>query len=169
MPPLANNQHQALGTQFSSVVLLSLGEIAIDRVYAGVNVSDRIEGWLENYRCPDVAVFLPGCLAQNCGTHWCGGPDFGAEIVSDGDRSREKLDFYALVGMRELLIIDRDPWALELYRLQAGRLVSVGKVDFAHPGSLVSEVLPLTFRLVAGQFRPRIEVTHRESRQSWLA
>ena len=36
--------------------------------------------------------------------------------------SREKLDFYAKVGTREVLILDRDPWSLELYALRRDRM-----------------------------------------------
>src|SRR5262249_5094249 len=138
MPPLANNQHQSLGVEFGVMFCLALGEAVRGRIYDGVNVSDRVEDWLYNYRCPDVAVFLPGCLAQDCGTHWYGGPDFGVEIVSPHDRSREKLEFYARVGVRELLIIDRDPWGLELYRLRDGELRSVGQSTLARPAVLTS-------------------------------
>ena len=47
-------------------------------------------------------------------------------IVSRDDHSREKISFYEKVGVRELLIIDRDPWQLELFRLASGRLESAG-------------------------------------------
>jgi Uma2 family endonuclease len=168
MPPLANNEHQSLGTELAIACHLALGEVGRGRVYAGVNVSDREEDWLYNYRCPNIAVFLPGCPAKDCDTHWCGGPDFAVEIVSPHDRSREKLAFYAQVGVRELLILDRAPWALELYRLQNGELLSVGQTDLARPAPLASEVLPLTFGLLPGGDRPRIEVAHRDGVRRWV-
>jgi Uma2 family endonuclease len=167
MPPLANNQHQSLGTGMAVVFHLALGEVGRGRIYAGVNVSDRDEGWEFNYRCPDVAVYLPGNRARDCVTHWWGGPDFGTEIVSPRDRSREKLAFYASVGVRELLIVDRDPWALELYRLHQGQLLSVGRSDLNQPMPLESTVLPVTFRLIAGSDRPQIEIVHRDGVQRW--
>jgi Uma2 family endonuclease len=168
MPPLANNEHQSMRIELAVVAHVALGEKARGRVYPGVNVSDREEDWLDNYRCPDVAVFLPGCLARDCGTHWWGGPDFAVEIVSPRDRSLEKLDFYALVGVRELLVIDRDPWRLELYRLHQGQLVSVGHNDLSQPTALVSTVLPLSFRLLPDTNRPRIEVLHQDGVQRWV-
>ena len=61
------------------------------RIFPGCNVSDRPKRWKKNYRCPDVAVFLPGNPAEDRETHWFGGPDFAVEILSPYDRSREKL------------------------------------------------------------------------------
>src|SRR5947208_2767487 len=101
MPPLPNNEHQFFQTQLAVVLQLALGSVDQGTAYAGVNVSNREKGWQKNYRCPDVAVILPGCKAKNCGTHWFGGPDFAVEILSPKDRSREKLPFYSSVGVRE--------------------------------------------------------------------
>src|SRR5207253_305814 len=82
--------------------------------------------------------------ARDCGTHWCGGPDFCVEIASPGDRSRDKLAFYAGIGVRELLLVDRDPWALELFRLSAGRLEPVGRSDLSKQDALPSPVVPVS-------------------------
>src|SRR4051794_4811539 len=69
--PLANNEHQWLASQLW-LVLYSVVDAAGDGVaYNGVNVSDRVEDWPQNYREPDVAVFLKGNSARDCGTHWC--------------------------------------------------------------------------------------------------
>jgi Uma2 family endonuclease len=106
--------------------------------------------------------------AKNCDTHWMGGPDFTIEIVSPKDRSRQKLDFYASLGVRELLIIDRYPWSIELYRLEGGKLTDSVKSTMTGSEVLVSQVVPLSFRLVAGGVRPNIEVTHRDGVQKWL-
>ncbi|MCH7988662.1 MAG: Uma2 family endonuclease [Planctomycetes bacterium] len=108
----------------------------------------------------DVAVYLND-------THWYGGPDFAVEIISPNDRAREKLEFYAKVNTRELLIVDRDPWALELYRLQDKKLVLAGKSTLDDAAVLSSEVVPLSWQLVAGDKRPKIEVTHADGKQSW--
>ena len=104
-------------------------ESRLGKVMAGVNVSDREHGWKKNYRCPDVVVFLNHTKAVDCDTFWFGGPDFAVEIASPGDRSREKLEFYAKVGTRELLLVDRKPWSLELYRLDGEKLCPRRKVD----------------------------------------
>jgi Uma2 family endonuclease len=169
MAPLPNDEHQYLQQRLSTILDLVIGFEGKGDVRPGVNVSDR-EDWTTNYRCPDVVVFLKGTTAQNRNTFWLGGPDFAIEIVSPDDASRDKLEFYARVGVRELLIIDRDPWSLELYRLQGRRMISAGQsvgATVPNADTLQSRVVPLTFRLIQGRVRPLIEVTHEDGVQRW--
>lgn len=169
MPALPNNEHQdlvlGLCVAFAAVVNRDAG----DRVHPGANVSDQEEDWKQNYRCPDALVALSGCRAEDRETHWFGGPDLVVEIQSPGQDSREKLDFYAAVGCRELLVIDRRPWVLELYRFDDGRSTSVGRVTAADTTELASTVLPLTFRLRPGKPRPVIVMTQPATGQVWTA
>lgn len=168
MPPYPNDEHQFLQSRLNTILDLVIGMRGLGEVRAGINVSDRIDDWIKNYRCPDVAVFLNGTAARNLKTHWLGGPDFAIEIVSPDDSSRDKLEFYANVGVRELLIIDRAPWKLELYRLAGGRLVEVAQSVSTSPEVVNSQVIPLSFRLVQGGARPSIEVTHSDGVQRWI-
>ena len=168
MAPLANTEHQAIQSGLAAAIRNAVGWDDRIQVHAGANVSDREDNWTHNYRIPDVVVVFPGGAARDCDTHWCGGPDFCAEIASPGDRSRDKLQFYAAIGVRELLLIDRKPWSLELYRLSGGRLQSVGASEVSTPDVLASTVLPVSFRLIAGAQRPSIEVAHRDGVQRWL-
>jgi Uma2 family endonuclease len=166
MAPLPNIEHQELVGAWVAVLR---AVVAVDQgsVFPGTNVSDRVKGWEFNYRCPDVAVYLAGTKAKNCRTHWCGGPDFAVEIVSPDDMVRDKLPFYGKVALRELLIIDRDPWALELLRLSGKKLKTV-EVSTGKKGRLLrSQVLPLSIRLTAGKLRPTIEVIRTTDGQSW--
>jgi Uma2 family endonuclease len=130
-------------------------------------VSDRETGWEHNYRCPDVVVYLAGTRAKSCDTHWRGGPDFAVEIVSDYDRTRDKIEFYAAVGTRELLIVDRDPWCLELLRLDGNELKSVGTATERAAAGITSAVLPLTYHLAAGADRPVLKVTRPTDGKTW--
>jgi len=66
-----------------------------------------------------------------------------------------------------LLIIDRQPWALELNRRCEGRLALVGRSSLPGSEVLLSEVVPLSFQLVAGADRPQIEVVQPESARHW--
>lgn len=168
LAPLVNDEHQKLVTAFSSIFSSIIGFPGLGEVRAGVNVSDRAKGWRDNYRCPDVAVRLNGGAAKILKNHWVGGPDFCIEIVSQGDRSRQKLDFYSAIGTRELLIIDRDPWSLELYNLRDGHLVLTEVSRIGSLVTLASEVLPFTFGLVEVQQHPRIEVMHVDLGQKWV-
>jgi hypothetical protein len=168
MAPLADDEHQDLQTQLGAVLQVCVGWKGLGQVRTGVNVSDREKGWKQNYRIPDVAVFLADTKARNCGAFWLGGPDFTTEIVSSGDPGREKLDFYAKVGVRELLLVDRDPWALEFYQLVGNQLQLQAKCTLAAPVVIKSSLIPLTFQLVAGNPRPRIKVTDTDGKQTWL-
>lgn len=186
MPPLANNEHQFFQTQLAIVLQMALGSLDQGTAFAGINVSDREKGWQKNYRCPDVAVVLPGCKARNCGTHWFGGPDFAVEIMSPKDRSRDKLPFYGAVGVRELLLIDRHPWALDLFRLQGKVLKTCGRSTIQRPDFLSSSVLPVSIRLAPPggrqgsngrrrvrrngrkQLRPSLEIVHADGVQRWI-
>jgi len=167
--PNPNDEHNDVEMNLGTIFNVVLGWTGLGRVRSGPNVSDRAEQWEHNFRCPDLAVFLQGTTARNLGVHWQGDPDFAVEVISPNDRSRKKFDFYAQVNTRELLIVDRDPWVLELYRLEEGVLKLVGKSSLDRPDLLVSQVLPLSFRLVAGAPRPRIEVVHSDGVQRWSA
>jgi Uma2 family endonuclease len=166
MNPLPNYEHQGIVAELLYALRQALGP---GKVFPGLNVSDRATGWQANYRGPDLVVRLQGSRTVNLGTHLVGGPDFLVEILSPGDRSREKLAFYAAIGVHEVLIIDRQPWALELFRLEAAELKLVNRSMLKQPTTLVSRALPLSFQLVAGQERPQIEIVHHDGVQRWLA
>ena len=132
VPPLPNTEHQRIVMHLSGAFSAVINWNAGDQALPGANVSDRDADWTENYREPDVVVYLATNPAKDRSTHWVGGPDLAVEIASPGEDPRAKLDFYAKIGTRELLIVDRYPWALELYQLQGGKLVLVGKSDAAN-------------------------------------
>jgi Uma2 family endonuclease len=169
MPPIANNEHQALATRIGGILQPLVPWPDEGTVFVGVNISDRIEGSEYNYRVPDVAVFLKNNPARDCGTHWCGGPDWLTEIVSPRDRSRDKFDFYSKVAVREILIVDRDPWLLELYHNQGGDFHLVGSSTLEQPLLLASTVFPLVFSLCPGGIRPVILVATSDGKQQWYA
>lgn len=168
MSPAPDPEHQDLATLLSAALVSIVGAPEHGRVQVGTNVSDREHGWEKNYRCPDVAVFLPGNPARDVGSHWFGGPDLAVEIISRNDRSRKKFRFYAKVGVREVLLVDRKPWLTELYgRDGEWELVGVSSLD--QPTALQSEVMPLSFRLVPGTPRAQVKVTRRDGGECWLA
>jgi Uma2 family endonuclease len=165
--PLPNNDHQELVFEFVSILGEVIRRPALGQVFPGVNLSDREEGWKQNFREPDVAVFLRDTKAVNCGTHWRGAADFLVEIISPGERTRDKIPFYGSLGVVELLIVDRDPWTLELYRRQNGQLDKIGQSTLAASEVLTSQAVGLTFQLLPGEPRPQIEVTHPTSGRRW--
>ncbi len=167
MAPMANDEHQDLVSDLTTVLNIAVDWVGLGKVRPGVNVSDQEHDWQYNYRCPDVVVFLNNTQAENRGSHWLGGPDFAIEVVSKHDRAWEKLPFYAKVGVRELMLIDRDPWKVTLYRLQDGELVEAGQSPDDHEGILVSEIVPLNWQLVIRDDGPLIQVTHHDGQQRW--
>jgi Uma2 family endonuclease len=160
---LPNNEHQRLVTRISHVLQGLVDDTDSGQVLAGCNVSDRGHGWDENFRCPDIAVYLTGNPAIDFGAHWQGGPDLAIEIVSPGDASHEKLDFYAAVGTRELLILNRDPWQLELYRAVNGELTPV-----ATDTPLLTTTIGVEWTLAeAGPGAPSLKLVHVDTRREW--
>jgi Uma2 family endonuclease len=121
-------------------------------------VSDRHQDWEHSYRVPDVVVVLPGCPAIDHGTHWQGGPDLLVEIRSPGDASLRKLDFYATVGVREVLIVDPKTRRPYLYRLARKRMAKATPQVIDDEPWLLSQVLPLAFTPGDVKGKPRLLV-----------
>jgi Uma2 family endonuclease len=164
--PEADVEHDDIAGFFYRVFWAAFGDAAI-RIQFRVNVSDRVRGWKQNYRVPDTSVFLGDNPARLCGTHFVGGPDFALEVVSPDDRSRDKLDFFAKVGTKEVLIVDRDPWRIELYQLRRGQMRFVASTT---PGgeAIPSLVVPVSFALVRSRPRPKVKIIHAETDQEWV-
>ncbi|MCA9189417.1 MAG: Uma2 family endonuclease [Pirellulaceae bacterium] len=178
MPPMLNDEHQMLVGRLTRILDEIIGDRKLGDVRPGVNISDRLDGWQQNYRVPDVAVFLNITKAVNHDSFWLGGPDFAIEIASPGDQVHDKIPFYSKVATRELLIIDRSPWQLELYRLQSrGKLALVGISTTDDKAGLFSELLAIQIRLLpeaTGAKRRQIQIdetispTSKSPRRSWI-
>jgi Uma2 family endonuclease len=166
--PEADVEHDDIAGFFYRTFWAVFGEATPHRIHFRVNVSDRIRAWKHNYRVPDASVFLSGNPAQMCGTHYVGGPDLALEVVSPDDRSRDKLSFYAAVGTREVVIVDRDPWQLEVYQLRRGRMRLKGTITPGDGETVVSGVLPLRFQLVRSRPRPKVKIVHAQTGQEWV-
>lgn len=167
MAPLANDEHQDVVGGLCTLLTMNVQWERKGLVRPGVNVSNHRDEWKKNFRCPDVAVFLKDTRAINCGTFWFGGPDFAVEVTSPGEKVTKKLSFYAEVGTRELLILGRSPWKLSLYRLNDAELQLDGTSTVSDGNWLASNVVPLSFRLIDGVERPRIEARHTDG-QTWM-
>jgi Uma2 family endonuclease len=168
MSPLADDDHQDLVLKFAAVLLEVISKRGLGKVRPGVNLAARAENWEDDYRVPDVVVFLNGTAAENHGTFWTGAADFVIEITSPRDRAYEKLPFYSRLGVGEVLILNRQKWAIELYLLHEGELRKSGESTLSRPDVLSSRVLSLDFRLVPGPARPQIEIRHETSAEQWV-
>jgi Uma2 family endonuclease len=167
MSPLADIEHQQIVGGLHAILQIVIKWSKQGEVFPGCNISDRDEDWTRNYRIPEIAVYLNDNRALFRDTHVVGGPDLAVEITSPDERPRAKLPFYAKVATREVLLLDRKRWRLELYRLDGRKLVRVGRSTPDDPAPLASATVPLTFRLVAGQPRPTIDVAHADGAQRW--
>jgi Uma2 family endonuclease len=168
MAPLPTNEHQDLSCDFCAILQDLLGWRKLARVFPGVNLAARTGEWTADYRCPDVAVFLRDTQAENCDTHWRGAADFLVEITSPGDRTHEKIAFYDRIGVHELLIVNREDWALEFYQRQDDRLQKTAASRLPEGQMITAKKVPLSFRLLPGEKRPAIEVTHSEGDRKWV-
>ena len=168
MTPAPNDEHQQLSMMLVHVLVDTVELTNIGHVRPAINLTSDPDDWEHNYRIPDAVVFLHGSNATCHEVCWSGSPDFVIEIVSPWDKTRDKIPFYEQIGVRELLIVDRDPWRLELSRLQDGVLVRAGESTTEDSTAVVSHVLPLSFRLVEGEKRPKIDIRHAGSEKSWL-
>lgn len=148
LAPLGNNEHQTLATELATAIATLVDWQSLGRTLAAANVSDRRNEWTRNYRIPDVLVFKCETTAEDCGTHWFGGPELAIEIVSPGDRTLEKLDFYGEVGTQELLVVDREPWQLTTYQANRDRkLVPIAVSRFETPTRIHSSQFAVSFEL----------------------
>ncbi len=158
MAAMPNNAHQKLLDDLGDILTEVVKRGKLGDKYPGANVSDRRKGWESNYRVPDLVVVLKDSRAVDCGTHFCGGPDFLVEIQSPGDDTEEKVPFYAQIGVRELLIVHRDKRTLRLLRLEGEDLGPVEPESLEGREWLVSAVLPLAFRRSVRKGRPLTQV-----------
>lgn len=168
MAPLPNYEHQNLVGDLFMILKELLGLQKLAEVLPGVNLAAQTGVWTEDYRCPDIAVFLRDTKAENCDTHWRGPADFLIEITSPGDRTHDKIAFYNRIGVHDVLIVNRETWPLELYQRQDDQLQLSAQSRLPDGATLASNKVPLHFRLIPGEKRPAIEVTRTTGEQKWL-
>ena len=60
-----NDEHQFIVSHLTFIFEMVIGERGLGQIRPGTNISDRNKDWKDNYRCPDVAVFLNDSTAIN--------------------------------------------------------------------------------------------------------
>jgi len=88
------------------------------------NVARR-EEWPQNYRIPDIVLLTPERQHFDVGDYIAGPPLIAIEIRSPNDESYDKLPFYAVVGIPEVWIIDRNAKSTEIFLLHQGSYSSI--------------------------------------------
>jgi Uma2 family endonuclease len=117
MVPPPSAAHQRLSAELLAVLVpLAKGRGLVGLVEAGLYRGD------EDYRIPDQMYAQPDQLSDR-GVE--GGAPLVVEILSPGDESYDKLDWYAAGGVEEVLVIDPETRAAELFARRGGRMVLV--------------------------------------------
>jgi len=153
MAPASTNEHQRILDELIMFLGPLLKAAGRGVLRSGINVFDEASS-SESYRIPDLTFVAAGreALFAADGIRG-GGPDVVIEIRSPNDESYEKLPFYAKLGVREAIIVDRDTKQTEIIRRVGDRYEPVApEAD----GSVASEVLGVCFALLDG---PRLLVT----------
>lgn len=147
MAPAPSREHQRILDELIVFLLPLLRRAARGTVHSGINVFDETSR-SENYRIPDLTFVAAGresFLAED-GIR-SGAPDAVIEIRSPGDESYDKLPFFASLGVREVIVIDRDTKKPEVYRLAGSQYLAVA-VD--RDGWVGSETLRVRWRWSPG-------------------
>ncbi len=163
MSPLADDEHQRIATFISGVLSVLIQWTRRGEVRQGINLSDRPHDWTKSFRVPDVAVFFPTGEGVCHGSFWTGGPDFAVEIVSEGEDPYAKFEFYGRLRTRELLLVHRDPWRLELFESHANSLRLIQSADPEQSG-VSSAAVNLIFRLQNEGKAIQLQLEHADGR-----
>ena len=155
MVPAPHDEHQRLQDDLLVFLKPLLQRAKRGTLRSNLNVFDEASP-VENYRIPDLTFVLDGHEARLAkdGVRG-GGPDAVFEIRSPGDESYEKLPFYAKLGVREVVIVDRDTKRVEVFALGEGTYTLRPLTD---DGAVTSETLRVSFRIVGSPVKLLVTV-----------
>ncbi len=148
MSPAPANEHQRIQLELGSFLLILLRRTKRGTIFLGVNIF----GTEHDYRIPDLSFVATGRESVIAPDGIRGGPDAVVEIRSPEDETYEKFPFFAALGVREAIVIDRDTKKPEVYRLAGPQYLAVAA---DREGWVASETLRVRFRLVDG---PRVAI-----------
>lgn len=141
MAPPPGGPHQRTGAKLLAVLLPLAERRGLHTHYeAGLFRTEQ------DYRVPDQLY----CRPESRSERGAEGAELVVEIRSPGDETYEKIDFYAELGVREMLIVHPLEHRVELLRAVGPRLLPVvGDAE----GTVRSEVLGAAFTTVEGVLR----------------
>lgn len=115
----------------------------------GLNLLDAPSGW-HNFRCPDL-VFVAAHhehILMRDGIR-VEGPDALFEVRSPGDDTYKKFPFYAKLGVREVIVIDRNSKRPDVFRLRgAGSGTDYATIRPDADGWVLAQTMDVSFRWV---------------------
>ena len=120
MPPVPNRTHQDMQGELYSWLLLHWAHPRGNKVHPPINLAS-VGGWPHDYRIPDLVLLTPDRFGIDHNEYFEGPPTVVVEIRSPGDETKEKMPFYAALGVPEVWVIDRDTKAPELYVLRGSQ------------------------------------------------
>lgn len=110
MVPPAGRRHQRFGGKLYRVLGISADKRGLESLYETGLYRPGVD---DDYRVPDLMFVRPELVTER----GVDGPaDLVVEIRSPGDETYLKLPWYADLGVSEMLVIDRDTLAVELFR-----------------------------------------------------
>ena len=120
MTPAPSLEHQRILGQLVVFLEPLLRSLKRGTLLPGINVFRTTT----NYRIPDLTFVATGRedVLSDAGVREGGSPDAVIEIRSPEDETYEKFPFYAAIGTREVIVIDRDTKRPEIYRLAGSEL-----------------------------------------------
>ncbi len=142
MVPTPGTGHQRLARQLL-LALLRIAERRSLEVLYETSVFDPPEG-LKDYRIPDLVIVDPEHVSKR-GIE--GHTMLAVEILSPNDESRDKLPFYAHVGVREVWLFDPIKHTVEIFQTRDGKSVKIDPPLRSHLG--------LELETVGGRLRIR--------------
>jgi Uma2 family endonuclease len=147
MTPAPSVEHQRILDELIMFLARHLTTTARGTLRSSINVF-REAASKADYRIPDLTFVAAGRehVFQDDGVRG-GGPDAVIEIRSPEDETYDKLPFYAALGVREVVVIDRDSKRPEVYRLADSQYAALQPDT---DGWLRSETMMMRFRVVQG-------------------
>jgi len=148
MSPAPAREHQRILTELLVFLVTLLRRTARGTILPGINVFNEASP-SEDYRIPDLTFVAAGrepVLAED-GTR-AGGPDAVIEIRSPGDESYDKLPFFGRLGIREVIVVDRDTKRVDILALEGDAYVP--RIADANRG-LISATLGVSFTTFDGR------------------
>ncbi len=140
MTPAPSTEHQRIVGRLIEFLSPWMRNGGRGTLWAGINVfAEECD-----YRIPDLTFVAAGreSLLADDGVRG-GGPDCVIEVRSPGDETYEKLPFFARIGTREVVVIERDTKRPEIFRLAGSQYVAVAT---DREGWLASEALRIRLR-----------------------
>ncbi|HSH60541.1 MAG TPA: Uma2 family endonuclease [Acidimicrobiales bacterium] len=140
--PAPSSRHQRFGLRLAAALLPVAEEHDLLASYEtglyNPGAGDR------DYRVPDLVFARPENVSDR-GVE--GRAELVVEILSPGDETYDKLDFYSEVGVQEVLVADPESCGIELFSLGADRLHAVAPDS---SGSVSANSVGVSFQTVDG-------------------